>query len=215
MGCVLLVTGVERRVLDVRDAEGIKGLAGDHPDIDVLFNCAGDAAGDYDQEWDNSFDINVKSMFLFCKAFLPNMISRGGGSVINMSSVASSLRGIERRCAYGATKAAVIGLTKGVAMDHIRQGVRDKTKNLIHCSTLLQVQRCMSIPRGQPSFASRAADSEDSDLELASFMENKRIGRLAKPEEVANLCVYLASDENPLRMPLSSACLVSPQVPNH
>ncbi|KAG0713794.1 3-hydroxybutyrate dehydrogenase type 2 [Chionoecetes opilio] len=187
MGWRALVTGVERRVLDVRDAEGIKGLAGDHPDIDVLFNCAGivhqgTLMETTDQEWDNSFDINVKSMFLFCKAFLPNMISRGGGSVINMSSVASSLRGIERRCAYGATKAAVIGLTKGVAMDHIRQGVR--------CNAV-----CPS-PVASPSFASRAADSEDSDLELASFMENKRIGRLAKPEEVANLCVYLASDES-------------------
>ncbi|MPC68972.1 3-hydroxybutyrate dehydrogenase type 2 [Portunus trituberculatus] len=117
------ITGVVQRVLDVRDGEGIKVLARDFPDIDVLFNCAG------------------------------------------------SLRGIDRRCVYGATKAAVIGLTKGLAMEHVRDGI-------------------------SPSFSSRSADPEDSDLEHITFMENKRIGRLAKPEEVANLCVYLASDES-------------------
>ncbi|KAK8398845.1 hypothetical protein O3P69_004143 [Scylla paramamosain] len=178
---------VVRRVLDVRDGEGIKALARDHPDIDVLFNCAGivhqrPLLETTDQEWNNSFDVNVKSMFLFCREFLPKMISRGGGSIINMSSAASSLRGIDRRCVYGATKAAVIGLTKGLAMEHVRDGIR--------CNVV-----CPS-PVASPSFGSRSTDPEDSDLEHISFMENKRIGRLAKPEEVANLCLYLASDES-------------------
>ncbi|XP_050719422.1 3-hydroxybutyrate dehydrogenase type 2-like isoform X3 [Eriocheir sinensis] len=178
---------VERRVLDVRDAEGVKALANDYPDIDVLFNCVGivhqgTLLETTEQDWDNSFDVNVKSMFLLCKAFIPQMIRRSKGSIINVSSVASSLRGIEKRTLYGATKAAVIGLTKGVARDHVRQGVR--------CNVI-----CPS-PVATPSYATRSADPEDSDKEHIDYMENKMIGRLAKPEEVANLCVYLASDES-------------------
>ncbi|XP_063858491.1 dehydrogenase/reductase SDR family member 6-like isoform X3 [Scylla paramamosain] len=168
---------VVRRVLDVRDGEGIKALARDYPDIDVLFNCVGivhqsPLLETADQEWDNSFDVNVKSMFLFCREFLPKMISLGGGSIINMASVASSLRAINCRCVYGATKAAIIGLTKGLAMEHVQDGIR--------CNVV-----CPS-PIASPN----------NRLEHIIFMGNKRIGRLAKAEEVANLCLFLASNES-------------------
>ncbi|XP_045132017.1 3-hydroxybutyrate dehydrogenase type 2-like [Portunus trituberculatus] len=167
---------VVRRVLDVRDGEGIKALARDHPDINVLFNCAGivnqsPLLETTDQEWDNSFDVNVKSMFLFCREFLPKMISLGEGSIINMASVASSLRAVNSRCVYGATKAAIIGLTKGLAMEHVRDGIR--------CNVVCPSP--IAGPNNRP--------------EHIAFM-GKRIGRLAKPEEVANLCLYLASDES-------------------
>ncbi|XP_050719424.1 3-hydroxybutyrate dehydrogenase type 2-like isoform X4 [Eriocheir sinensis] len=176
---------VERRVLDVRDAEGVKALANDYPDIDVLFNCVGivhqgTLLETTEQDWDNSFDVNVKSMFLLCKAFIPQMIRRSKGSIINVSSVANSLRAIEKRTLYGATKAAVIGLTKGVARDHVRQGIR--------CNVI-----CPS-PVATLSYAT--SDPEDSDKEHIVYIKNKMIGRRAKPEEVANLCVYLASDES-------------------
>ncbi|KAK7074251.1 hypothetical protein SK128_013352 [Halocaridina rubra] len=120
---------VDIRVLDVRDGVAIHKLAEELDALDVLFNCAGYVqAGNIletsEERWDYSFDVNVKSMFHFIKAFLPKMIAAGGGSIINMSSVASTIRGIEARCVYGTTKAAVIGLTKGVARDFVQKGIR-------------------------------------------------------------------------------------------
>nr|XP_045614091.1 3-hydroxybutyrate dehydrogenase type 2-like [Procambarus clarkii] len=180
-------SGVECRVLDVRDGDGIRALAQSFTDIDVLFNCAGyvhqgNILETTEERWDYSFDVNVKSMFHFIQAFLPQMIEKGGGSIINMSSVASTLRGIQSRCVYGATKAAVIGLTKAVARDHVRQGVR--------CNVI-----CPS-PVATPSFTERSHDLNDSDKDHIDYIQDIMIGRLAYPEEVANLCVYLASDES-------------------
>nr|XP_053629335.1 dehydrogenase/reductase SDR family member 6-like [Cherax quadricarinatus] len=175
------------RVLDVRDGPGARTLAEHFSNIDVLFNCAGyvhqgNILETSEESWDYSFDVNVKSMYHFIQAFLPQMLKKGRGSIINMSSAASSIRGIERRCVYGATKAAVIGLTKAVARDYVRQGVR--------CNVV-----CPS-PVATPSFQERLQDLSDSDKEHVEYMQDKMIGRLAYPEEVANLCVYLASDES-------------------
>ncbi|XP_064111884.1 dehydrogenase/reductase SDR family member 6-like isoform X2 [Macrobrachium nipponense] len=121
--------GVDLRVIDVRDGPAIRKLSQQLDTIDVLFNCAGYVhAGNIlettEERWDYSFDVNVKSMYYFITAFLPKMIAKGKGSIINMSSAASTLRGIEARCVYGASKAAVIGLTKGVARDFVRLGIR-------------------------------------------------------------------------------------------
>ena len=121
--------GIRTRVLDVTDEAGIAKAAKEVGDIDVLFNCAGivqngsilDAAP---KDWDLGFDVNVKSMYLVSRAFLPGMLRKGRGSIINMASVASSIRGLPNRFVYGASKAAVIGLTKAIAADFVRQGVR-------------------------------------------------------------------------------------------
>ncbi|XP_068216526.1 dehydrogenase/reductase SDR family member 6-like [Palaemon carinicauda] len=179
--------GADIRVMDVRDGTSIRKLAEELDAIDVLFNCAGYVhAGNIlettEERWDLSFDVNVKSMFHFIQAFLPKMIAKGKGSIINMSSAASTLRGIEARCVYGATKAAVIGLTKGVARDFVRQGIR--------CNVI-----CPS-PVATPSFSERAEDKSDSDKDHIEYLETKLIGRLATTQEVANLCLYLASDES-------------------
>lgn len=179
--------GVDLRVLDVRDGPAIRKLSQELDTIDVMFNCAGYVhAGNIlettEERWDYTFDVNVKSMFHFIKAFLPKMIAKGKGSIINMSSAASTLRGIEARCVYGASKAAVIGLTKGVARDFVRQGIR--------CNVI-----CPS-PVATPSFSERAGDQSDSDKDHIEYLETKLIGRLATTQEVANLCLYLASDES-------------------
>lgn len=178
---------VDIRVMDVTDGETIKKLAEELDAIDVLFNCAGYVhAGNIlqttEEKWDFSFDVNVKGMYHFIKAFLPKMLVNEKGSIINMSSAASSIRGIEARCVYGATKAAVIGLTKGVARDFVRQGIR--------CNVV-----CPS-PVATPSFSERAQDQSDSDKDHIDYLQNKLMGRLATTEEVANLCLYLASDES-------------------
>jgi 2-keto-3-deoxy-L-fuconate dehydrogenase len=127
-------TAIQTELLDVRDAAAVQALAARTPALDVLFNCAGIVANGSvldcsEADWDKSFDINVKSMYRMCQAFLPGMLdhakAKGGSvSIINMASMASSIKGFPNRCAYGATKAAVIGLTKSIAADFIRQGVR-------------------------------------------------------------------------------------------
>jgi 2-keto-3-deoxy-L-fuconate dehydrogenase len=127
----------EVRRLDVRDGMAIKALAAEVGTIDVLFNCAGFVhAGSIleasEEDWDVAFDLNVKSMFRMIRAFLPGMLEKGGGSIINISSVASSLKGAPNRCVYGASKAAVIGLTKAVAADFITRGVRRASANGSH-----------------------------------------------------------------------------------
>ncbi|XP_050717463.1 3-hydroxybutyrate dehydrogenase type 2-like [Eriocheir sinensis] len=177
---------VERRVLDVRNTEGLKALAQDYPDIDVLFNCVGYVALATllefpEEEWDKTFDINVKSTFILCKAFIPKMISRGGGSIINMASVSSSMHGFERRSVYGAAKGAVIGLTKGIAREHVHQGIRCN----IVCPGLVDT----------PGSSSKVGKVTAVEKKYVDHLKNNLIGRLARAEEVANLCVYLASDE--------------------
>ncbi len=181
----------ETHVLDVRDTKAVRALAAKVGAVDVLFNCAGfvhhgTALTTSDEDWDFSFDLNVKAMHRTIGAFLPAMLANGGGAIINVSSGASSVRGIPNRYAYGASKAAVVGLTKSVAADFIRQGIR-----------------CNAICPGtvqSPSLDARIAEqARTTGKSLAdirqAFVDRQPMGRLGTAEEIAWLAVYLASDE--------------------
>jgi len=153
----------------------------------VLFNCAGYVHHGTllecsEADWDRSFDLNVKSMYRTIRACLPGMIAAGKGSIINMSSVASSVKGAPKRCVYGTTKAAVIGLTKAVSADFVAQGIR--------CNAL-----CPGTV-DTPSMRGRVAAQGDAEKALAAFVARQPIGRLGSAEEIAALVVYLASDES-------------------
>ena len=179
--------GVTTRRLDVTDGAAIAAAAGEIGALDVLFNCAGtvhhgailDCA---EKDWDFSFALNVRGMYLMTRAFLPAMLAKGGGSIINMASVASSIRGIANRCAYGASKAAVIGLTKSVAADYVGRGIR--------CTAL-----CPGTVE-TPSLEERIQAQPDPAAARAAFIARQPMGRLGTAEEIAELCVYLASDES-------------------
>jgi 2-keto-3-deoxy-L-fuconate dehydrogenase len=181
------VEGCEGRRLDVLDLDAINALAAELGAIDVLFNCAGYVHSgtilDCDEKaWAFSNDINVTAQYRTIRAFLPAMLDAGKGSIVNMSSVASSIKGVPGRFAYGATKAAVIGLTKAVAADFVGQGVR-----------------CNAICPGTvdtPSLNQRLADTGDYDAARKAFTARQPMGRLGKPEELAQLALYLASDES-------------------
>lgn len=175
------------RPLDVRDHDAVKSLSDILGTVDILMNCAGFVhhgtileCGEGD--WNKAFEINVTSMFLTIKSFLPAMLSAGRGSIINVSSVASSLKGFPNRFAYGASKAAVIGLTKSIAADFTKQGIR-----------------CNAICPGtvhSPSLVERIAAQGDFETTFASFVSRQPMGRLGTPEEIAELAVYLAADES-------------------
>lgn len=179
--------GAECRQLDVTDPEAVKAIAAEFPDLDVLYNCAGFVhAGtilDCDEEaWGFSNDLNVTAQYRMIRAVLPNMLARGGGSIINMSSVCSSIKAVNNRFAYGATKAAVIGLTKSVAIDFVQQGIR-----------------CNAICPGTvetPSLIQRLHDTGDFEKAYAEFTARQAMGRFGRVEELAALAVYLASDES-------------------
>jgi len=179
------VAGCEHRKLDVLSTKAVDELAAELGELDVLFNCAGYVhAGSIlecdERAWALSFDLNVTSMFRTIKAFIPAMRRAGGGSIVNVASVASSIKGVPNRFAYGASKAAVIGLTKAVAADFVSENIR-----------------CNAICPGtvsSPSLEERLAATGDYDAAKQSFLARQAMGRFGRPEEIAELACYLASD---------------------
>lgn len=179
--------GIETAVLDVLDDAAIERTAAAMPRIDVLFNCAGhvhqgDIFATTQQDWDFSFNLNVRAMWRTMIAVLPRMVEQGGGSIINMASVCSSIKGLPNRFLYGASKAAVIGMTKSVAADFVSKGVR-----------------CNCICPGTvdtPSLSDRMATSGDVEAARRQFIARQPMGRLATAGEIAPIVVYLASDES-------------------
>jgi 2-keto-3-deoxy-L-fuconate dehydrogenase len=179
--------GLKTRLLNVRDPADIAAAVIAAGRVDVLFNCAGFVAAgsilDCDEDqWAFSLDLNMTAMYRMCRGFLPGMIADGGGSIINMASVASSVIAAPGRFVYGATKAGVIGLTKSIAADFVTQGIR-----------------CNAICPGtvdSPSLDERLRATGDYEAAKKTFMARQPIGRIAKAEEIAALVVYLASDES-------------------
>jgi 2-keto-3-deoxy-L-fuconate dehydrogenase len=180
--------GLKVRALDVLDTQAIQSLASELGAVDALVNCAGyvhhgtilDCG---EKDWDFSFDLNVRSMYRIIRAFLPAMLERGqGGSIVNIASVASSVKGIPNRFVYGTSKAAVIGLTKSVAADFVTKGIRC---NAI-CPGTIQT----------PSLDDRIAAQGDAETARKAFVARQPLGRLGTPEEIASMALYLASDES-------------------
>lgn len=179
--------GIETRVLNVLDKSAIAELVSGIGPVDILFNCAGVVhAGTIeeanDTDWDFAFNLNVKAQFHMIQAVLPGMLGKGGGSIINMSSVAGPITGPVNRCIYSASKAAVVGLTRSVAADYVTKGIR-----------------CNSICPGtveSPSLHQRLRDTGDYETALKQFKARQPMGRLGRVEEIAALVAYLASDES-------------------
>ncbi len=179
------ISGARPFGLDVTDNRAVAAAVETTGAVDILFNCAGYVANGAllaceESDWDRSFEINVKSMYRMIKAYLPLMRSQGGGTIINMASVASSVKGVKDRAAYSATKAAVIGLTKSVASDYLHAGIR-----------------CNAICPGTvdtPSLQDRINAYDDPIAARKAFVARQPMGRLGSPEEIAALCVYLADD---------------------
>ena len=179
--------GIRSSVLDVTDEQAIQRTSKEVGDVDILFNCAGivhhgsilDASV---KDWDQAFAVNVRSMFLVSKAFLPGMLKKGRGSIINMASVASSIRGLPNRFVYGASKAAVIGLTKSIAADYVAKGIR-----------------CNAICPGTvdtPSLQGRINAFADPVQARKDFVARQPMGRLGTVDDITPLLVFLASDES-------------------
>lgn len=179
------LTSCRTRVLDVTDTAAMATLAAEEASFDILFNCAGVVHSGTilecsEEDWAFAYDLNVTAMVRLTRLLLPGMIAQGGGSIINMASVASSIIGVPNRFAYGATKAAVIGLTKAIAADFVQQGIR-----------------CNAICPGtvhSPSLEQRLAATGDFDTAMAAFTARQPMGRIGQPEEIAALALYLASD---------------------
>lgn len=183
----LAAMGMETRLLNVRDAAAVAAIAADLPETDVLFNCAGFVANGTildcsEEEWAFSLDLNVTAAFRMCRAFLPGMIAKGGGSIVNMASAVGSIIAAPNRFAYGVTKAGVIGLTKAIAADFVTKGIR-----------------CNAVCPGTvetPSLHDRLRATGDFDAAVAAFTARQPMGRMARADEVAQLVVYLASDDS-------------------
>jgi 2-keto-3-deoxy-L-fuconate dehydrogenase len=179
--------GISVHKLDVTDRAAIDRLVGALPAPDILLNCAGfvhhgTVLECTDEQWAFAFNLNVRSMYYTISAVLPRMLERGGGSIINIASVAGSIKGIPNRFVYGASKAAVIGLTKSVAIDYVKQGVR-----------------CNAVCPGTidtPSLGDRINAFADPVQARKDFIARQPMGRLGNAEEIANLCVYLASEDS-------------------
>lgn len=192
---------METHALDVTSEAGIAALAAKLPDLDGLFNCAGYVAHGSvldcsEKDWDFSFDLNVKSMWRMCRAFVPGMLRQsdkaGTASLLNMASMASSIKGFPNRAAYGATKAAVIGLTKAIAADYVKTGLR---ANAICPGTV-----------DTPSLRGRIAASADPVQAEKDFIARQPMGRLAVTEDITPMVVFLLSDES--KFVSGQACLV-------
>ncbi|MDI9330047.1 MAG: SDR family oxidoreductase [Alphaproteobacteria bacterium] len=184
-------TGCQTDVLDVLQPQAIADLARRHPHIDTLFNAAGFVhAGSIlestEEEWDFAFNLNVRSQYRMIKAFLPGMLQRGGGSIINVASVVGSLKGTTNRFIYGASKAAIIGLTKSVAADYVGRGVR--------CNAICPGTIESPSLRERISAQAQATGQSLADTE-AFFVARQPMGRLGRTAEIAALAVYLASDD--------------------
>jgi len=181
---------IRTRALDVLDAAAIEDVARDSGWVDILFNCAGvvhqgtltDAT---EAEWSLAIDLNCRSMFRTMQAFLPGMLARGRGSILNMASVASSLKGVPNRFIYSASKAAVIGMTRSVATDYVTRGIR--------CNCLCP--GTVGTPSLDERIAANAAAAGSIDAARAAFVARQPMGRLGTPEEIAALAVYLSGDD--------------------
>ncbi|MBU9815408.1 SDR family oxidoreductase [Rahnella sp. C60] len=190
IGALQDIPGITPRLLDVTDPRAIAALAEETGPLDVLFNCAGvvhsgDILACTENEWQFALDLNVTAMFHMIRAFLPAMLERGSGSVINMSSVASSIKGVPNRFAYSASKAAVIGLTRSVAADYVTRGIR--------CNAICP--GTVESPSLRQRIAAQAQAEGRSEAEVyAAFVARQPIGRIGKTEEIARLALYLASD---------------------
>jgi len=181
------VANVETAVLDVLDKDAITQLVHGMAKIDVVFNCAGVVHNGSilqasDADWDLAFNLNARAQFWMCQAVIPKMLENGGGSIINMASVCGSLKGLPNRFIYGASKAAVVGLTKGIAADFVAKGIR-----------------CNAIAPGTvdtPSLQERINSYADPVQARKDFVARQPMGRLAQAEEIAPIILYLASDES-------------------
>ncbi len=178
---------IKIKTLDSRDNKAILDFVKTLDEVNVLFNAVGfvhhgTILDCEEKDWDFSFDVNIKSMYFMCRAILPLMVKQNGGSIINVSSIASSLKGLPNRFVYGASKAAIIGLTKSIASDFVKQNIR-----------------CNSIAPGtvfSPSWQDRVNQSPDPVQAKKDFIARQPMGRLGTAEEIASMAIYLAGDES-------------------